>query len=324
MTQDLAGSNRLARAGSPRRENNHRRTNMKNTADTLSTPQIEVWTPAEAREYRKRPHAGQRKVSPESVRLYRTYIEIGRWYPRIATPFAIMHDGTLGNGNNRAEAIASLPKNHPGVPVLVVRDVSEDELLQMDSGRNRTLAHHLAYTGFRANQASIASIISVAMATSGPPKMPRVDVKPDTADAIRFAHQHSDTLERAAALASSVVKRANKEWGEASIATVRTLGWLLFWTGDHPDAEKFWTDYATGNGVGLGDPRTDMIKHYSRKDNKIPLGATSRGLNLQRLADLSSCWHSYLHGSKFVPWDSKAEHFIHPAADHTKLRRSAA
>lgn len=294
------------------------------TIKASDLPKIEYWTPAEAREYRKRPHAGQRKVSPTAVKVYRAYIEVGRWFPRTATPFAIMADGTLGNGNNRAEAIGGLPDDHPAVPVMVIRNVTEDELLQMDSGKNRTLAHHLGYTGFTSHQNEIASIISVVMGTMGPPNLPRVDRKPDTADAIRFADANADRLLRCAMLAKSVTSRANKQWGSAAIATTRTLGWLLFYTVDHPDAEKFWMDYATGNSLTADDPRMMLLSYYMRPANIIPSGATSRQINLQRMADLSACWDAFTRQLPFVPWDSKAEHFVHPAADHRKLRKATA
>lgn len=296
--------------------------NKKRTS--VDIPKLEYWTPADAAEYRKRPHPGQRKVTPSAVRLYRTYIEIGRWYPRVSTPFAIMQDGTLGNGNNRSEAIASLPADHPAVPVLVVRNVTEDELLQMDSGKNRTLAHHLGYTGHQSHQSEIAAITSVVMATQGPPLLPRPDKKPDTADAIKFADEHRQRLLDCAMLAKSVSGRASLRWGLGNIATTRALGWLLFFTIDHPDVHKFWSDYAAGNGLTSDDPRMALITYYLRAENLIPKGSQSRTIMIQRMADLSACWNAYVNQLPFVPWDSKAEHFVHPSIDHSKLKGRAA
>jgi hypothetical protein len=283
------------------------------------TVRLERWTPAKARTARKNPSRGQRDIKAENVGLFRLLIQRDRWFPTVGAPLSFMTDGTLGNGNNRAEAIAGLPRDHPAVPVLVARNVPMEALPHFDTGQTRSLANHLGYAlPKHALLQTMASMSSVVMAYNGPPNPPRVDRRQDTVEAIDHILSNLSRYEEAAKLARDVAREDSCM--EGGVATPRTLGWLLYYTLDHPDSAEFWTRYA-GRQFDAKDPRHAMTSHYAK--NPIPKGAMARTVTLDRIANMAACWDSHLNGGKWKPWDGKIATFRHPTPPHPPRQKAA-
>lgn len=276
-------------------------------------PTLEVWTPEIARDWLTRPAAGQRSLSMVNVTLYRRRMEQGNWTPGAHAPICIMENGTLGNGNHRANALSLLP-NGTEVKMLVTRNVPMDALPDMDTARPRSLAHAFGYEFHdraEGNLKEIASLTGVLLA-SPPGDLPRVDRKPDPVDAVEFASAHFEKLHAVTTLAKSVARRDGKQVG--SVATAKTLGWLLWQTWEHPETEQFWNTYATRK-YGGGDPRGDLHAFYSKRLNAFAPGAMSRQVTLQRMADLTGVWNAYRADSpkhKWRPWDGQRDTFPQP------------
>lgn len=277
---------------------------------------LEYWTNEDGKLARSKATPGQREVNREQIRVYRAYVDTERWYPLTASPACWLENGTFGNGNNRAQMIAELPDGVE-VPILVAHGIPNAALEYVDSGRPRTLGQHLRY-GFPERTESAckvaASILSIVMNYSGPGTLPRVDIKPDAAEAVRYADAHSGRLFEAAAKAVRIATLEGKVTG--GIMTARTLGAVLYWLNDE-DAVRFFEGMALRSGLGRDDPREQLLAHYRRPENEMPRGSQGRTTTLQRVADLLGCWDAYTRAdTRWRAWDRKEQNFRHPPVDH--------
>lgn len=279
-------------------------------ADGTYSPLIEVWTPEDARYWLDHPSAGQRNIAQTNVNLYRRRMASGQWRPEFHAPLCIMADGTLGNGHHRCTALAGLPDD-TSIKMLVSRNVPMDVLPDMDTARPRSLAQAFGYEfpDKQADLKSIASLTGVLLATK-PGDLPRVDVKADPIEAVEFATANFDRLVEVTTLAREVVNAASRARGVANITTVRSLGWLLWHTIDHPEAAPFWRAYST-SALDAKDPRARLLAYYGR--HPFPRGAQSHQVTRQRMADLSGVWHAYLTGHLWKKWNGSKDTFIVPS-----------
>lgn len=280
--------------------------------------ELNEWTNKDAAAARSMAPEGQRALSEQTVRMFRALWDAGRWYPSIGAPMCWMEDGSFGNGNHRAEMISRLPDGVK-VPVLIAYDVEADAINYMDTGKNRTLGHHLHYAFPQESDslcATAASISSIAIRYDGE-SLPRVDVKPDAHEAVEWAIAHGERLFSAASEASRIVHLEGDRAGR--VMTARTLGFVLYAI-NHVDAVTFFGDLALRRFSDENDPRARMSDHYGRVRNAFPAGAQGHEVTIRRIAELFGCWDAYLRDIRWRPWDGKEGTFRHPG--HT-LRRSA-
>lgn len=280
---------------------------------------LEYWTADDGKRARGLAPKGQREISESQVALYQAYYDTGRWFPESATPATWMDDGSFGNGNNRAAFISRLPEGVE-VPILVAYNQPVSSLEYIDSGRVRRLGHQLHY-GFpewsERTCHAIASMVQILMTYRGPKALPKVDVKPDTAEAVRFAHANGERLRRAEYAASRIVAAESKV--EGGIMTARTLGVVLFWLDDE-DAVRFFQGMAVRSIGGADDPRNALLMHYRRPENVLPRGSQGSVITLRRIADLLGCWYASRRSSKWRPWTGDAGDFTHPEVEHSQER----
>lgn len=273
---------------------------------------METWTNATARQALGRVAPGQRAVLDETVRTYRGLLDVGRWFPHSATPIVFTRDGVLVNGVNRTTMISRLPDGVE-VEVLVTRGEDPDALPYIDTGKGRTLGHHLRY-GFpdysQEQCATAAAIAKIAM-TYRPPALPVVDKPVDPALVVKWVDEHEDEVFWATREAIRIVHKEESKPG--SIMTRRTLGFVLYLLADQGDKVTTFFGEHAARWPAHGDPRWTLVQWYSRPAHTMPRSAQDRETTLRRIADLLGVWDASQRGlSRWRTWDEKPEHFRHP------------
>lgn len=234
-----------------------------------------------------------RNVRKSRVNGYVRDIQSDRW---VITGEAIKFDsaGRLVDGQNRCQAIVAAGK---GAWVLVVRGISEDALVVLDSGSSRNAGDMLVITGLadRADAKDVGAIARLYAAyQAGDVKHAASNLggstgitKSELAEAvlaipdIEFAARHARGMYRYLRLPVSALGVAFLEFSKLSV----------------DDTAEFFNRIRDGIQNGPGDPFLTLARRVS---NDLQAGASRRIVPGQALFYLFRTWNAFREGESLV------------------------
>lgn len=234
-----------------------------------------------------------RNVRKSRINGYVRDIQSDRW---VVTGEAIKFDtaGRLVDGQNRCQAIVAAGK---GAWVLVVRGISEDALVVLDSGSARNAGDMLVITGLadRADAKDVGAIARLYSAyQAGDVKHAASNLggstgitKSELADAvlaipdIEFAARHARGMYRYLRLPVSALGVAFLEFSKLDV----------------DDTAEFFNRIRDGIQNGPGDPFLTLARRVS---NDLQAGASRRIVPGQALFYLFRTWNAFREGEQLV------------------------
>lgn len=234
-----------------------------------------------------------RNVRKSRINGYVRDIQSDRW---VITGEAIKFDtaGRLVDGQNRCQAIVAAGK---GAWVLVVRGISEDALVVLDSGSSRNAGDMLVITGLadRADAKDVGAIARLYAAyQAGDVKHAASNLggstgitKSELAEAvlaipdIEFAARHARGMYRYLRLPVSALG----------------VAFLEFSMLDVDDTAEFFNRIRDGIQNGPGDPFLTLSRRVS---NDLQAGASRRIVPGQALFYLFRTWNAFREGEQLV------------------------
>ncbi|MEV8171055.1 hypothetical protein [Microbacterium sp. NPDC077486] len=234
-----------------------------------------------------------RNVRKSRINGYVRDIQSDRW---VITGEAIKFDtaGRLVDGQNRCQAIVAAGK---GAWVLVVRGLSEDALIVLDSGSSRNAGDMLVITGLadRADAKDVGAIARLYAAyQAGDVKHAASNLggssgitKSELAEAvlaipdIEFAARHARGMYRYLRLPVSALGVAFLEFSKLDV----------------DDTAEFFNRIRDGIQNGPGDPFLTLSRRVS---NDLQAGASRRIVPGQALFYLFRTWNAFREGEQLV------------------------
>ena len=234
-----------------------------------------------------------RNVRKSRINGYVRDIQSDRW---VITGEAIKFDsaGRLVDGQNRCQAIVAAGK---GAWVLVVRGISEDALVVLDSGSSRNAGDMLVITGLadRADAKDVGAIARLYSAyQAGDVKHAASNLggstgitKSELAEAvlaipdIEFAARHARGMYRYLRLPVSALGVAFLEFSKLDV----------------DDTAEFFNSIRDGIQNGPGDPFLTLSRRVS---NDLQAGASRRIVPGQALFYLFRTWNAFREGEQLV------------------------
>ncbi|WP_431791512.1 hypothetical protein [Microbacterium paraoxydans] len=272
---------------------------MKNEASTVAhgpggeTAEFVFVTPELAVSWLALNIDNNRNVRKSRINGYVRDIQSDRW---VITGEAIKFDtaGRLVDGQNRCQAIVAAGK---GAWVLVVRGISEDSLVVLDSGSSRNAGDMLVITGLadRADAKDVGAIARLYAAyQAGDVKHAASNLggsigitKSELAEAvlaipdIEFAARHARGMYRYLRLPVSALGVAFLEFSKLDV----------------DDTAEFFNRIRDGIQNGPGDPFLTLSRRVS---NDLQAGASRRIVPGQALFYLFRTWNAFREGEQLV------------------------
>ncbi|WP_259613967.1 hypothetical protein [Microbacterium paraoxydans] len=234
-----------------------------------------------------------RNVRKSRINGYVRDIQSDRW---VVTGEAIKFDtaGRLVDGQNRCQAIVAAGK---GAWVLVVRGISEDALVVLDSGSSRNAGDMLVITGLadRADAKDVGAIARLYAAYQAG------DVKHAASNLGGSTGITKSELAEAVLAIPDIEFAARRARGMYRYLRlpVSALGvaFLEFSKLDVDDAAEFFNRIRDGIQNGPGDPFLTLSRRVS---NDLQAGASRRIVPGQALFYLFRTWNAFREGEQLV------------------------
>lgn len=236
-----------------------------------------------------------REARDSTINQYAAMMHKREWVENGET-IKLNKKGELIDGQHRLRAII---KSGVTLPMVVVRNVSPD--FEIDSGKSRTLAQHLARAGF-SNSGQLASmVVSIRMLSTAQSGLgdSRTRRKPSHASGVRFAKQHRGLQDVAASFLKMRHLRAKIRRPLLCIA-------YLAKSIDTGEAARFLSQIE-GLNVRKGSVIDSMANRFS---SGVPTSQSKTISNVDAFAYAVKTWNIFVQGTSIrLTWNATREDF---------------
>lgn len=244
-------------------------------------------TPELANTWLNSNHSNQRKLSKATVAQYTKTIKNGLWYPDTGECIKISCENNIIDGQHRLNAIVQA-----GIPVtmLVIKNISDEHLAALDTGKKRTLSDVFTIHGVKPvkgiNDNALASIVTglwylcrYVKVAHNPSKEFRLDKsqgghRPNVLQLFKFLENNPKILEHLKLLDDKKVSTIGNKFPVSG----NILGWYAVSLIDENSANAILETLRTGipvSGAGYDCPSMKLLsKIQENKMNKSFVRAT--------------------------------------------------
>ena len=262
--------------------------------------QVENITPSIARDYLTKNKTNNRKISPAVVRSYRTDMLAGN-FKLTGDPIQFDVNGRMVNGQHRLEALAGIEDDSISIPIMVVRNVSEDAFRYMDNGWRRTAAQvaHTENIPYATSSTAIARLLFV-YDTYGTSHLKsgtkHATINPTRVQVMDHLRANYELIQRGCLLGD--------QCRDLVMQSVTGFCYCLFYRKSGPSAETFFEHLRTGLELSENHPI------YQLRKRLIANRAQQSKLNQTQLTALFViAWNAFLEGRpmKRLHWKTGAD-----------------